>query len=74
MRYIDTKRIVSCCVDTFLEGRYTVSECIRQIDKTIQCETNCIPNHDIRIRQQYKLYSYGLDKLHKAILKMDRMN
>ena len=73
MRYIDVKRYVSCNVKCYTEGRYTVSECIRQIDRDIQCNTNCIPDIDTRISQQNKLYLYGMIELTKAIKKMERV-
>ena len=72
MRYIDIKRSVAADIWAYENGRYTVTECLKQIDRDIHINTDCIPNIDTRIEQQNKLYIYGLEKLVKSIKTMER--
>ena len=69
-----TKRIIESSIDTYNRGYYTISDCLQQIDKTIQKATWLIPDTDEKLKKQRKLYKYGLLLLQKAIAKMDRMN
>ena len=62
-----TKDIIVSSIDTYKRGVYTVSDCLRMIDRDIRRETDCIPNIDKRIATQNKLYLYGIDQLKKAI-------
>ena len=67
------KKHINVYVDCYLEGRYTVSECIQVIDKFIQNNTWLIPDINQKISKQNKLYKYALKALHDSIVKMDRI-
>ena len=67
-----TKAVIMASIDTYKRGNYSVSDCLRMIDKDIRRETDCIPNIDKRLTAQNKLYLYGLNQLEKAIKSMER--
>ena len=68
----DIKPILTGYIKLYLTGLYSVSWCMKQIDDTIQSKTEHITDIDSRIKQQNALYRFILDKLHKAIVKMDK--
>lgn len=72
MRYIDVKRQISCTVESYQKGRYTLPEMFEQITREIKW-TYCIPCMDKRIEYQEKLYKYACKCAIKAIDKMQRM-
>ena len=74
MKTEDIKLIIDGFIRLYLSGLYSVSWTLQQIDSTIQDKTGYTLDIDSRIKQQNELYRYGLDKLHKAIVKIDRMN
>jgi len=66
------KKHIKCYIECYLEGRYTVSECIYVMNKFIDNNTWLIPDINERITKQNKLYIYGLDKLSQAIKATER--
>ena len=66
------KKILLSCIETYSKGLYSISDCIKQIDREILIATNCNPDIDTRISQQNKLYLYSLSELTKAIKAMER--
>lgn len=73
MRYIDVKRYIKNDVDMYSEGRFTLPELFNIINREITTETIMIPNTDIKIEYQEKLYKYACQCAIKAIDKMQRM-
>ena len=73
MRYIDIKRSIPHTVECYTEGRFTLPELVKVLTKDIERETNCIPDINIRIEKQEKLFKYACACISKAIDKMQRM-
>ena len=65
MRYI--KKTLSVIIQCYQENRYTLFDCINQINREINNNTWCIPQKEEREQQQQKLYRYALSKLLKVM-------
>lgn len=74
MKTEDIKMIIAGYIRLYLTGLYSVSDTLKQIDNTIQEKTVYTIDTGERIKQQTELYRYSLDKLHKAIIRFDRLN
>ena len=72
MKTEDIKMIISGIINLYLTGLYTVSDCLKRIEKTIQEKTAYTLDINSRIEQQNQLYKYAMFHMHKAIIRLER--